>query len=369
MRSNDVEEKHYELLKGRVGAKLAKEIKPTKLYTHNVNVDEINNIELSQIQSEEKIYEMISTGNDHLVDILKKSCLAHEKLKLKIGAEVICIKNNFEQGYVNGSRGKIIGFQEENGEPIIELYNGKKVVLGKEVWAIEEDGKIKASISQIPLRLAWAITIHKSQGMSLDCAEIDLTRSFSYGMGYVALSRVRTLSGISLVGFNRESLMVDPRVLDFDQDLKNQSFQNELLFKKLKTKEQNELEENFIVRMGGSIKKGKVKKNKKIIDTKIPSVLITKELLNQGKNIAQISKERNLTKGTITDHIEQIIKEYPDTDIGHIKPKQKNIDLVKKANKKLKGEDVGRLNPIKILLEKDGHNLSFEEIRIARLFI
>lgn len=371
IRNNDMGEKHYELLKSRIGAKLDKNIKATKLYTHNVNVDEINNIELSQINSEEKIFNMTSTGSEHIIEILKKSCLAHEKLKLKIGAEVICIKNNFEQGYVNGSRGKVIGFVKENGEPIIELYNGKKISLKPELWAIEEDGKIKASLSQIPLRLAWAITIHKSQGMSLDCAEIDLTRSFSYGMGYVALSRVRTLNGISLVGFNRESLMVDPKVLDFDQDLKNQSTQNELLFKKLKKDDQNKLEEDFIVRMGGSIEKGGIKnnKNRKVTDTKIPSILITKELLEQGKNINQISKERGLTKGTITQHVEEIMKKYPETIITHIRPSPENINLVNKANKKLKGEEIGKLNPIKMILEKEGHDLSFEEIRIARLFI
>lgn len=371
IRTNSMEDKHYELLNKRIGVKLNKEIKPTKLYTHNINVDSINEIELSQIDEKEKVFEMTSSGQDHIVEILKKSCIAHERLRLKKGAEIICIKNNFEQGYVNGSRGKVIGFVEESGDPIIELYNGKKISLGKELWAIEEDGKIKASISQIPLRLAWAITIHKSQGMSLDNAEIDLTRSFSYGMGYVALSRVRTLNGISLVGFNREALMVDPKVLEFDQELKNQSTQNELLFKKLKTSDQRKMEEDFILKMGGSIKTGKKSKikNKNIAEIKIHSVLITKELLEQGKDINKISKERGLTKGTITQHIEEIIKKYPETIITHIRPSQKNIDLVKKANNKLKGEEIGKLNPIKTILEKEGYDLSFEEIRIARMFI
>jgi len=370
IRSNDMGEKHYELLQSRIGAKLKDNIKPTKLYTHNVNVDEINNIELSQIQSDERISNMTSNGPENLVEILKKSCIAHEQLRLKIGAEVMCIKNNFEEGYVNGSRGKVIDFVKENGNPIIELYNGKKIILKPEMWAIEEDGRVKASVSQIPLRLAWAITIHKSQGMSLDNAQIDLSRSFSYGMGYVALSRVRTLAGISLVGFNSESLQVDPNVLEFDLKLKNQSFQNELLFKKLKPNEQENLEHDFIIKMGGTIKEdGKKVKSKKIVDTKIPTILITKELLEQGKNIKEIAKERNLTPGTITHHIEEIIKEYPETIITHIRPPQKNIDLVKKINKKLKDEEIGKLNPIKIILEKEGHDMSFEDIRIAKLFI
>ncbi len=370
IRTNSVEEKHYELLQSRIGAELKNNVKATKLYTHNVNVDDINNIELSLIENEERISHMTSSGPEMLTDILKKSCLAHEKLKLKIGAEIMCIKNNFEEGYVNGSRGKIIGFNKENGNPIIELYNGKKITLKQELWAIEEDGKIKASLSQIPLRLAWAITIHKSQGMSLDNAEIDLSRTFSYGMGYVALSRVRTLEGISLVGFNSDALRVDPKVLEFDQDLKNQSFSNELLFKKLKAEEQKKLEEDFINRMGGTIQTGNKKlKDKKIKDIKIPSIEITKELLELGKNINEIVEERNLVRGTIIQHIEDIIKKYPNTNIKHIKPKDKDIKSVKKTNDKLKGDEKGKLSPIKAILDKEGINLTFEEIRIAKLFI
>lgn len=371
IRNNNIEEKHYELLRSRIGANLKSDVKATRLYTHNINVDDINNIELSQIENEEKVSHMTSSGPEHLVEILKKSCLAHQELKLKIGAEIMCIKNNPESGYVNGSRGKVIGFEKENGNPTIELYNGKKISLKPEIWAIEEDGRIKASVSQIPLRLAWAITIHKSQGMSLDNAEIDLTRSFSYGMGYVALSRVRTLEGISLVGFNNESLQVDPKVLEFDQELKNNSFSNELLFKKLSSEEQKKLEEDFINKMGGTIheenKKGR--NNRGVMNTKIPTIMLTKKLLEDGKNIKEIIKERGYTYSTIIGHIEDIMKKYPETIITHIRPSQENINLVKKANKKLKGEQIGKLSPIKTILEKEGSDLSFEDIRLARLFI
>jgi GTPase SAR1 family protein len=370
IRSNSMEEKHFELLQSRVGAKLKDGVKATKLYTHNVNVDDINNIELSLIKEDERICQMTTSGPEMLVDILKKSCLAHEKLKLKIGAEVMCIKNNFEEGYVNGSRGKIIGFIKENGNPIVELYNGKKIDLKPETWAIEEDGKIKASLSQIPLRLAWAITIHKSQGMSLDNALIDLSRTFAYGMGYVALSRVRTLNGISLVGFNSDSLRVDPAILEFDQDLKNQSFHNELLFKKLSNDEQNKLEVDFINKMGGNIKSTGKKINKnKIKDTKIPSIQITKELLLNGKSIKEIAEERNLVFSTIISHIEELKEKDKKINLKHIESSKNIVNAVKKANNKLKGDDKGKLSPLKSILDKEGIKLSFDEIRIARLFI
>jgi GTPase SAR1 family protein len=372
IRDNTINDEQYKYLEERMHAELPEGVKATKLYTHNANVDHENNIELNTISADEKIYRMTSSGSDILVEILKKSCLAHENLRLKIGAEVMCIKNNFEEGYVNGTRGKIVSFLDSNDisgqvfTPVVELYNGKTVFITPETWAIEEDGKVKASIKQLPLRLAWAITIHKSQGMSLDNAEIDLSRTFSYGMGYVALSRVRKLSGIRLIGFNREALSVDPKVLEFDQDLRNESTQNELMFSKLKNNEQVKLENAFIERMGGTLDKTKVKKTPTI---KTSTLEITKELLGKGYSIKKICKERGLTAGTITHHIEQILTAYPNINIDHIKPKDKDIKLVAKANSKLEGDEVGKLSPIKEILENQGHNLSFEEIRLARLFI
>ena len=128
---------------------------------------------------------------------------------------------------------------------------------------MEENGRVKASITQYPLRLAWAITIHKSQGMSLDSAEIDLSKTFAYGMGYVALSRVRTLSGVRLVGFKDDALSVDPKVLLVDQKMQDDSNANDELFAKLEGEGQDRLENEFILRMGGKVIK--VEKPKKEI--------------------------------------------------------------------------------------------------------
>ncbi|MGI9118461.1 MAG: AAA family ATPase [Minisyncoccia bacterium] len=367
IRDNNIDEGHMDMLQQRYLATLGDDIRPTKLYTHNKNVDVENNTELESLKTGARVYRMTTTGKDNIVEILKKSCLAQEVLSLKEGAEVMFIKNNFEEGYVNGTRGWVSGFTE-TGMPIVTTYTSKKQIpVSPATWAIEEDNKIKASLSQLPLRLAWAITIHKSQGMSLDHAEIDLTNTFTYGMGYVALSRVRTLSGIRLIGFNPNALAVDPEVLLYDKYLRTESNKNELLFADLTPQAQDEMEKTFIVQMGGTIdvtktvdESGKAKK--------IPTLLKTLELVKDGKVIKQIADIRNITTGTVISHIEQIVKQYPDINFDHIKPEEKQIRLVSEVQKKLKPADKNKLTPIKIALEKSGVKLSFDDIRLTLLF-
>ena len=223
IRTNQITNKSIQLLEGRMGttggSAKTKQKKATKLYTHNVDVDAINRAELEKIHGESRLYSMTSSGLDVLVDILKKHCLTPEDLVLKKGAMVMFMKNNFEKGYVNGTLGEVVGFDPDNF-PIVKTYDGKKITAKPETWAIEENDEVKAKITQIPLRLAWAITVHKSQGMSLDAAEIDLSKSFVHGMGYVALSRVKSLKGIRLIGVNEMSLSVDPAIIELDQKLR-----------------------------------------------------------------------------------------------------------------------------------------------------
>ena len=139
------------------------------------------------------------------------------------------IKNNQGRGYVNGTLGKVIGFDADDSYPIVETYSGREIVASPTSWKFEENDSILAEINQVPLRLAWAITVHKSQGMSLEAAEIDLSKSFAYGMGYVALSRVRSLDGIRLLGINPTALMVDGEIGEIDitfRKLSNQSVEH-----------------------------------------------------------------------------------------------------------------------------------------------
>ncbi len=201
------------LIKSTYNQKLASKITPTKLYTVNVDVDAINSFQLEKIKDEPHLYQMISKGEKDLVTALKKGCLAPESLLLKKGAVVMFVKNNFEKGYVNGTMGEVVDF-DDSDYPIVRITNGELITPAPASWAIEDDEFILAEICQLPLRLAWAITIHKSQGMSLDCVEVDLSKAFTYGMGYVALSRVRTLAGLRLLGLNDLALQVNPEVID-----------------------------------------------------------------------------------------------------------------------------------------------------------
>lgn len=197
--------------------------KVTRLYTHNIDVDHINQLELEKIEAEEKIYQMTAQGEDQLVKALEKNCLAPQRLALKKGALVMFVKNKFindEAVYVNGSIGLVIGFNA-NSYPRVRLHNGNIIDVMPDSWQISDNDEVEvlAKINQLPLRLAWAITIHKSQGMTLDEAVIDLSQSFSYGMGYVALSRLKSLNGLHLLGINEIACQVNPQVLKYNQEL------------------------------------------------------------------------------------------------------------------------------------------------------
>jgi len=231
----------------------------TKLFSHNFDVDRINNIELSKIEEEIKSFKMFESGKERMVENLKKGCLSPEVLQLKKGAVVMCTKNNQKERFVNGTLGVVIGYEEFSGYPIIKTKSGRDITIAPVDWSVEENGKIYAQITQIPLRLAWAITVHKSQGMSMDAAVMDLSQVFEFGQGYVALSRVRRLSGLYLLGINEHALKVHPEILKKDIDFKNKSEDAVKVFGKLSSLELKKMHDNFIIACGG----GRDKKRKK----------------------------------------------------------------------------------------------------------
>jgi ATP-dependent DNA helicase PIF1 len=223
IRSNRREKADLDLLDSR---KLKQDSLPrsvTRLFTHNVDVDRINNAELLKLPGETKSFFMTSTGDRLLADGLKRGCLSPERLDLKKGAVVMFTKNDPEGRYVNGTLGTVLDFGKEAGEPVVMTQRGSPVAVKPGEWKVNEGDSVRASIEQVPLRLAWAITVHKSQGMSLDAAVMDLSNAFEYGQGYVALSRVRSLSGLHLLGWNERALRVHPEALAKDGDFRRAS--------------------------------------------------------------------------------------------------------------------------------------------------
>ena len=198
----------------------------TRLFTHNLEVDTLNTKRLQEIDAPLFNYKMEEEGNEYLISVMKNNCLSPELLKLKVGATVMFTRNKFDEDsgepeYVNGTIGTVI--QLSNNFISVKTHGGKIIDVDQAEWTIEENGQVKASIIQYPLKLAWAITIHKSQGMSLDHARIDLSKTFEYGQGYVAISRVRDMKGLCIEGINEQAFAMHPKVTAIDQLFRSKS--------------------------------------------------------------------------------------------------------------------------------------------------
>ncbi len=282
IRSGEVLSSHRECLNCRL-IRLSDNQKITKLFPHNADVDKINLEELDKLPGSSVNFVMKSKGNERFVEQLKKGCLSSENLKLKKGAIVMFTKNNFELGYVNGTVGIIVGFDsvrdnsskagrtsydvdeevdedefgEEEALPIVKTRNGKKIIVGPAEWTVEDNGEVVAQIEQLPLRLAWAMTIHKSQGATLDEAFVDLSRAFVEGQGYVALSRVRTLGGLYLNGYNENALKIHPTVSRQDSVFRNKSAEIESEFSRLSDDDLALKYNAFILSAGGELLRSK----------------------------------------------------------------------------------------------------------------
>ncbi len=235
----------------------------TKLFSHNVDVDRMNQTELDKIEGDAKRFPMAHQGKEYLVATLKRGCLSPDLLQLKKGAVVMFTKNSPKGMFVNGTLGEVVGFDSSSRYPIIKTRVGRDVTAEPMDWTIQDNDKILARISQIPLRLAWAMTVHKSQGMSLDAAYIDLRSAFVAGQGYVALSRVRTLQGLYLAGYNSQALTVHPEVLSRDEDWRRESREVGSAFAKISPRELQTMHSNLIRAAGGKAGSSLTKKRQR----------------------------------------------------------------------------------------------------------
>jgi ATP-dependent DNA helicase PIF1 len=367
IRSGAVEEMHHERLMSRHVEPAQLPPDAPKLFSHNADVDRINAGELAKLPGRVMKFFMSSKGKDSLVDGLKRGCLSPETLELKEGAAVMFTKNSPQGKFVNGTLGVISGFGAD-GLPIVKLKNGSKVNTEQMEWNLEEQGKVKANIAQIPLRLAYAMTVHKSQGMSMDAAIMDLSKAFEYGQGYVALSRVRRLSGVYLTGLNRRALEVHPEILEKDKDFRAASDAARDAFSVMPDTEKVEMQKKFVKAMGGALTEGGSKKvqggsKNKNANVSLPSRLAeTLQTVRDAKSLSDAAKSRGLVASTIVKHLEELaeIGKLARADFAHIVP----LDVVDEIHEALAAESDERLSPVFHALR--GRH-SFETIRLVRL--
>ena len=422
------------------------DIKRTRLYTHNLNVNKINDKELAALEGEMKRYDAISIGEDKLVDTLKKTVRTQDELILKVGAKVMFIKNNTELNVSNGTMGELIGYaavkvddkekaqsdalndieDEENKTddnadnkvtakekvklkaktkkpapikmPVVRLNSGREVIAEPEEWIIEDEtGEVLASYEQVPLCLAWAITIHKSQGMTLDAAEIDLSRTFELGQGYVALSRLKSLAGLQLLGMNTMSLQLDPLARGADKRFLALSEEADANYAMLDAKSMQQAHEKFVTKSGGTnsqtiidayatlqkkrreqqqlLQDKKQKQGNQVADKSDSTLLVTRQLLEESLTIAEIAQSRELAQSTIMRHISELKHQDPSLACDHLRPDDEIMTAVgnayvaiKVANNPNDFNDDGsaKLRPIYDYLKQ---NVDYNTIRLALIFI
>lgn len=426
------------------------DIKRTRLYTHNLNVNKINDKELALLDSEMMRFEATTTGDSKLVETLKKTVRTQDELILKVGAKVMFIKNNAELGVSNGTMGELTGFaavkiddskdssdalieddseSEDTGEatdkkttkdkksaakkeaeqskakktttqkmPVVRLNSGREVIAEPEEWIIEDEtGEVLASYLQVPLCLAWAITIHKSQGMTLDAAEIDLSRTFELGQGYVALSRLKSLAGLQLLGMNDMSLQLDPLARGADKRFLVLSEEADANYAMLDEESMQQAHEKFVLKSGGTLSKSvidayaalqkkrreqqqaqidkKQKLGNQVSDKSESTLLATRVLLEESLTIAEISQARQLSQSTIMRHIGELKSQDPSLACDHLRPEDEVMTAVgnayvaiKVANNPNDFNDDGsiKLRPIFDHLKQ---SIDYNTIRLALIFI
>lgn len=221
VRNRSIEAKHLEILRERVARAHADAI---VLTSTNLAADEINQRKLAALPGKISSYEGFSQGS-----FGEKDMPTANTLQLTEGARVMFVANDMEGRYVNGT----VGTVKTCGKTIVtvETDDGEEIVVGPHLWTLYRsvfDQKSKGlshekigSFTQVPLRLAWAVTIHKSQGKTFDRVHVDLGRgAFASGQTYVGLSRARTLEGMTLAKpVERRHILVDESVVGFFNDL------------------------------------------------------------------------------------------------------------------------------------------------------
>jgi ATP-dependent DNA helicase PIF1 len=242
IREGKIKRKSNDLLMTHVGREYNNLVgEPTKLYPTKNKVEQINNSKMVHLKTEEKRFEikllrdLEMSKNDKIIrrsvsdrdiqielDFLSGNLICDKIITIKVGCQVMCVVNikspTNDTLVCNGSQGIVIGYCETTGCPIVKYNNGIELTMVHNIWQSEKIPGI--GVSQVPLILAWALTIHKSQGATLDVAEIDVGSGiFECGQTYVALSRVKSLEGLYLTSFDATKIRINRKVKTFYDEL------------------------------------------------------------------------------------------------------------------------------------------------------
>lgn len=194
--------------------------KAIRLFPRRDQSENFNQRELSALHGEEIIVDTIYLGEGKNIEALKRTAPIPERLQLKIGCQVMFVQNDPQKRWVNGTRGTVVDVE---GDKIrVSKSGGREVSVEKTTFSLlDAEGQVKASMINFPLILAYATTIHKSQGATLDDLWVDLSRLWEPGHAYVALSRLRQSNGLRLLGWSKSSFKVDPDVVRFYEKIKS----------------------------------------------------------------------------------------------------------------------------------------------------
>ena len=224
IRIGNLDAEVIDLLNSRIGVKLENNlgVKPTKLFSLNHLVDQVNNQEIQKLaKNNPQFYEYEAEitiynkkNRDEILEKYNKYCIAPQVLQLCEGVQVMLLCNlDLNAKLANGSRGIVSGFIDDL--PVVKFLTGEERLIDYHTWEIEENDVKNMQIIQIPLKPAYAISINKSQGCSLDYVEVDLRDVFEYGQSYVALSRVKNLEGLSIIGLDFDRIKAHPDAVEY----------------------------------------------------------------------------------------------------------------------------------------------------------